>query len=261
MNNGLRAASFTGLMIAAVSAAEVKAAEEAGNCTSAKQLVNAAKAFYGEAPELIDQINPTLNVGLKGINGYPDPTHLLYRFEGFEQKVPIQDGQLQGLDAASQWSNKGEICSLYEDDPLGDTEKDAVSLSVSFGFPFRRTDGEFTIKEIKEGAKDGSKIIKSLAPTGLGFAAPSLKTFVVSPEGEGSPVPQLTFMRNGKPSDVKMTVFNKRQYIRLKDLRSAKVDSLKIEGPYTAAAFFKIDPEKFAEREAARLAAPEEGEN
>jgi len=81
-------ASFLGLMIAAVSAVEVKAAEEAGNCTAAKRLISAASTFYSARPELIDQINPLLNVGIKGVNGHPDPTHLLYRFEEFEHAMP-----------------------------------------------------------------------------------------------------------------------------------------------------------------------------
>ena len=261
MKTSLLAASFAGMVIAGVSAVSIDAAEEAGNCTSAKQLVNAAKAFHGKTPELTKLIDPRLNVGLKGINGYPDPTHLLYRFEGFEHQMPIEDGRLQGLDAAKDWSSKGELCSLYKDGPLGNTEEDAVRLSVSFGFPFRQKDGVFSVKDIKEGVKDGSKIIKSLAPTGLGFAAPSLKTFVVSPEGEDGAMPKLTFMRGSKTLDVRIARFNQTQYVRLKDIKSAKVDRLKIEGPYTAAAFFKIDPDDIAEREANRLAGLDEEKN
>jgi len=233
------------------------------NCTPAKQLVSAASAFYGNQPELTNIINPVLNVGLKGINGYPDPTHLLYRFEDLEHSMPIEDGLVQDLDAAKAWSKQGELCSLYKDGPLGETEKHAVSLSVSFGFPFRREDGNFTADEIKEGAKDGSKIIKSLAPTGLGFAAPSLKTFVVTPpsEAETEETPMITFMRNGKLKTVPISRVGQTQYVRLKDMKSAKIDSLKIEGPYTAAAFFKIDPDDIVEREAKRLAAGEEENN
>ena len=261
MKSRVFAVSLLGLVVFSMSASNVDAAEEAGNCTPAKQLVNAAKAFYGDKPELTNLIDPQLNVGMKGINGYPDPINLLYRFEGVEHKMSIEDGQLKGLDAATDWSKKGELCSIYEDGPLGDTEEDAVSLSVSFGFPFRQKDGVFSVKDIKEGAKDGSKIIKSLAPPGLGFAAPSLKTFAVSPGGDDSVMPTLIFMHKGKASDVPVARFNQTQYVRLRDIKSAKVDSLKIEGPYTAAAFFKIDPDDIAEREAKRLAAGEEENN
>jgi len=68
-------------------------------------------------------------------------------------------------------------------------------------------------------------------------------------------------MRGGKPSDVRVARFNQTQYVRLRDIKSAKADSLKIEGPYTAAAFFKIDPNDIADREAKRLAAVDEVKN
>ena len=74
-------------------------------------------------------------------------------------------------------------------------------------------------------------------------------------------MPTLIFMHKGKASDVPVARFNQTQYVRLRDIKSAKVDSLKIEGPYTAAAFFKIDPDDIAEREAKRLAAGEEENN
>jgi len=225
------------------------------NCTPAKQLVSAAKAFYGNQPELTNLITPVLNVGLKGINGYPDPTHLLYRFEGFEKSMPIVDGLVKGLDGATEWSKKGELCSIYSNGPLGETEENVVSLSVSFGFPYRRKDGLFSVDEIKEGAKDGSKIIKGLAPTGLGFAAPNLKTLIITPAAETEEAPKLIFMKDGQPRDVQVSRLGPRQYIRLKDIKSAKVDRLKIEGPYRAAAFFKIDPDEIAAKEAERLEA------
>jgi len=224
---------------------------------AAKQLVGAASAFHGEQPDLTDMIDPQLTVGLKGINGHPDPTHLLYRFEGFEYAMPIKDGVVQDLGAAKGWSKKGEICGMYEGGPLGKTEKDALSLSVSFGFPFRREDGVFSVKEIKEGVKDGTKIISGLAPRGLGFAAPNLQTFVVTPKEETGGVPNVTFTRKGKPVEVAIARFDKVQYIRMKDIKSAKVDNLTIIGPYSAAAFFKIDPKQMAARDAARLAAEE----
>ena len=73
MKSRVFAVSLLGLVVFSMSASNVDAAEEAGNCTPAKQLVNAAKAFYGDKPELTNLIDPQLNVGLKGINGYPDP--------------------------------------------------------------------------------------------------------------------------------------------------------------------------------------------
>jgi len=206
----LLSARFAALILAtaAVDTANADDVEEDWNCTPAKQLVSAAKAFYSKKPELVDVIDPVLNVSLKGINGHPDPIHLLYRFEDFEYSMPIEEGLLQGLDAAKDWSNNGEFCSVYADGPLKETEDSTVTLSVSFGFPFRRKDGLFSVDEIKEGTKDGSKIIKSLAPKGLGFAAPGLKTFIVAmpfsktDSIEPKVLPVLTFMRDGTPKAV-----------------------------------------------------------
>lgn len=229
----------------------------AESCSPAKKLVQAAKAFYGEQPELTNIIAPDLQIFLRGINGHPDPVEMLYRLEEVEQSLPIVGGRVQDLKSAVSWSKDGELCSLYEDDPLLAREGPTVNLSVSFQFPFRRHDGVFQIEEIKEGAKDGSKIIKSLAPSGLGFAAPSLKTFAVTP-GEGShDMPKLMFMREGTPTTVEASKLHKTQYVRLKDIKSAKVDSLRIEGSYKAFAFFKIDPDEVAKQEASRLKALE----
>jgi len=261
MRNSLFVSTFVGLSIASTSGAKSYAEGAADNCSSAEQLVKAAKAFYGNQPELTNLINPLLTVGLKGANGYPDPTSLIYKFEGFEYEIPMEEGQLKGLEAATAWSAKGELCSLYADGPLEYSEKDALTLSVSFGFPYRRDDGLFRVKDLQEGAKDGSKIIKSLAPKGFGFAAPSLKSIVVIPRDETNDMPVLVFSKDGKPKRVPTSKYGKTQYVRLKDIKSAKVDRLKIEGPYSAAAFFKIDPDEIAEKEAKRLATLDSAES
>jgi len=57
------------------------------SCSPAKKLVEATRAFYVEKPELIDIIAPELQVGLSGINGHPNPTHMRRkgRFENHEE--------------------------------------------------------------------------------------------------------------------------------------------------------------------------------
>ena len=231
-----------------------------GSCSSAKKLVEGAKAFYGDKTELRDVVQPQLDVFLNGINGHPNPTQMLYRWEDVEHSLPIVAGRVEGLEAAASWSEKGELCSLYDDGPLPATKDETVNLTVFLRFPFLRKEGAFPIKEINEGAKDGSKIIKSLAPTGLGFAAPGLKTFVVMPETLDQRMPILTFMRNGEPVNPRVTKYNRTQYIRLKDLKAAKVDVVAIETPFRAYASFKIDPKKVAESEAKRLASLKDDE-
>ena len=261
MKTSLFTASFVGLTIAAASSVKSFGEEPEDNCSPAKQLVKAAQAFYDDQPQLTNIIDPVLTVGLRGVNGYPDPISLTYKFEGFEYELSIDEGQLKGLDAATSWSTEGVLCSNYADGPLEYSDKNALNLSVSFGFPFRRDDGQFSIKDLNEGAKDGSKIIKSLAPKGLGFAAPSLKSIVVIPADETNDMPVLVFSKDGKPKTVPTSQYGKTQYVRLKDIKSSKVDVLNIQGPYSLAAFFKIDPDEIAQRETARLAEIEQEKN
>lgn len=232
-----------------------------GPCSPGKRLVQGAKAFYDAKPGLTNIIQPRLDVSVVGMNGYPDPSGMLYRWEDVEHNLPIVDGRVQNLELAATWPSEGELCTVYSGEPPEKTEESTANLSVSFEFPYLRKDGVFTIDEIKEGAKDGSKIIKSLAPKGLGFVAPSLKTFVVTTNSPEDRLPTLTFLRDGDIVDVKTSEFHTMQYVRLKDLKSAKVDAVKINGPYKAIAFFKIDHDEMAENEAKRLAELEAGEN
>jgi len=198
------------------------------------------------------------------MNGQATPSALLYRGEDVEHSLPINNGRVEGLEAAVSWSEKGELCSVYEGGPLpkADDKKDkTVSLSVFLRFPFLRKDGSFGIEEINEGAKDGSKILKSLAPTGLGFAAPGLKTLIVVPEPLDEKIPIIKFMRDGRPVNPEIVRYNQTQYIRLKDMKSAKVDAVIIENPYNAFASFKINLEKIKESEAKRVADLTTGKN
>lgn len=225
-----------------------------GSCSPAKKLVQAVKAFSSKNMDLTNVISPSLSVGLKGINGHPDPTHMLYKYEDVEHKLKISEGQVQRLETAENWSEKGALCSAYTDIDPPESDEPTVTLSVSFEFPFQRRDGVFSYEEIKEGAKDGSKIIKSLAPSGLGFAAPSLKTFAVMPGSDSNVMPELSFSKQGKSVEVASSYIGSTRYIRLKDIKASKADALKIIGPYRAFAFFKINPEEMAKTEAKRVA-------
>ena len=58
-------------------------------CSPAKKLVDVAQSFYGDQPDLTNVIHPKLSVGMKGLNGHPDPAHMLYRFKSIENRLPI----------------------------------------------------------------------------------------------------------------------------------------------------------------------------
>lgn len=230
-------------------------------CRSAKDLVKVAQSFYGDNPELTNIITPVLNLSIKGTNGSPDPSAILYRFENEEEILPIVDGQIVGFDKAATWSKGGEMCRLIDGELAPVTEGDTAQVSIGFAFPYKRTDGVFSIDEIKEGAKDGSKVMKSLAPGGLGFAVPGLKAVAISPAGESTTTPTFVFSRKGTPVSVKSIPLKTATYIRLKHIKSSKADTLTISGPYVITATFKFDPEEASKTKAKPAAEPANDEN
>ncbi len=241
------------LLVAAITLSATPAfAGEA--CRSAKDLVNVAQSFYGDAPELRNVITPNIDLALKGINGAADPTAMLYRHEGEEYVLPVIDGKLTGLEKAAAWSKDGEMCRMVGDELAPTTEGDSVEASMNFTFTYNRKDGLFSVEELKEGAKDGSKVMKGLAPGGLGFVVPGLKALSLrAPEGVDIK-PAYEFTRKGEAVSVKASPIGNTTLFRLKDIKSAKADMMMITGEYRLDATFKFDPEQIAEAEAKRLA-------
>lgn len=230
-------------------------------CRSAKELVNVAQAFYGDNPERTNIISPEFNLTFKGINGAADPTAILYRYEGEEEILPIIDGELTGLEKIAKRSKDGEMCRLVDGELAPVTEGDSTEAGASFSFPYKRADGEFSIDEIKEGAKDGSKVMNGLAPAGLGFAVPGLKGIALRAAEDSDVKPAFTFSRKGKTVSVKNYQLNQDTMFLLKDVKSSKADKMTIEGPYLLNAIFKFDPEDIVEAEAKRLAEAEQPED
>jgi hypothetical protein len=230
-------------------------------CQSAKNIVKVAKSFYGDNPELTNIVTPKFTLALKGINGAADPTAIRYRYEGVEDTLPIVNGRLEDFETVAGWSKDGEICRLIDGELAPVTEGDSTEASMNFFFPYKRTDGVFTIDEIREGAKDGSKVMSSLAPGGLGFVVPGLKALDIRPETIGRAVPAIAFTRNGTVVDVDIYPYQDQRLIRLKDIKKSKADTLTITGSYRAFAAFKFDPDKIAKAEAARTAKAATTEN
>ena len=230
-------------------------------CRSAKDLVKVAQNFYGDNPELTNIITPEFDLAFKGINGAPTPTAIAYRHEGTEEILPIADGKLVGFEKAASWSKEGEMCRMVDGELAAATEGDSVEASMSFGFPYKRTDGVFSIEEIREGAKDGSKIMSGLAPGGLGFVVPSLKALSLDSVEGVEAKPKFTFTRKGEVVTVKSSPIGKTTLFRMKDIKSSKADTLTIEGPYRLNATFKFDPADIAKSEAKRLAEAAQSEN
>lgn len=230
-------------------------AQAAEACGSAKDLVRMVTAFYAADADRVNVITPKANLAFSGINGHPAPTQMLFRHEDKELLLDIdEDGALQGLDKMATFSKDGEMCRVIDGSIPEDAEEDTTSVAVNFKFPYNRTDGQFTIDEVLEGAKDGSKIMKGVAPRGLGFAVPGLKAVYLKPAQEGGPTPVVNFTRNGEPVSVDVTVYNGNQYFRTKDIKSSKADKMTITGNYVMEAGFKFDPDDLAEAEVKRLA-------
>jgi len=222
-------------------------------CRPAKDLAKLGKAIYASQPELTDIITPKMSLHFKGVNGAETPTAILYRHEGVEDVLPIVDGELTKLETIANWSKEGEMCRMSGTELAPKTEENTVEAELSLKFLYKRSNGDFTIEEIREGAKDGSKIMKALAPGGLGFVVPGLKSLALKP-AEGSEVqPNISFYKKGEAVAVDHTPFEDAMLFRLKDVKSAKADALKIEGAYTLEATFKFDPKELAEVEAKRL--------
>ncbi|WP_427452073.1 hypothetical protein [Litorimonas sp. WD9-15] len=244
--------TFAGLLFFASSSA----AQAGEACRSAKDMIRMVDAFYGADADRVDIIEPSVSLKMTGINGHPTPSQMLFRDGGAEHYLEIDEaGQLQNIEKVAGLSKDAEMCRVINGEIPEPVEGDTTSANISFLFPYRRTDGEFTVEELREGAKDGSKIMDGVAPGGLGFAVPGLKAIALKRVSEDAPIPVATFTRKGEPVDVPISTFNSDQFMRLKDIKSAKADMLTIQGDYDLSAMFKFDPEDMAEAETKRLAA------
>lgn len=230
-------------------------------CRTAKDIVNLAQNFYGAEPDLKDVISPKVSMRLEGINGSAAPTALLYRYEGEEHRLAILDGMVVGLEKASGWSKEGEICRMVDGALAPMTEGDSTRARVGFSFAYNRTDGLFPVEELKEGAKDGSKVMKGLAPGGLGFVVPKLKAISLSPLENEDVKPKFEFTRKGQLVAVAASHIGNTTLIRLKDIKASKADLMTISGTYHLEATFKFDPEEIAEAEVKRLSEETNSEN
>jgi len=222
------------------------------DCTDAKDIVDLVENFYAPKPELINKISPELRLSLQGLDGYADPTGLLYRFGETQVKLELdKDGRVLGLEKALDFNKDGELCKLVDGKiPLDDGESSAQA-NMNFRFIYSDKDGSHDMADIYEGAKDGSKIMKSLAPGGLGFVVPGLKTLMLKPAQEKGTVPNIRFLMKG--TDVPMPKFasiGTTRLFKLKDIKRSRADTILIDGPYELEATFKFDDEDIAKAQA-----------
>lgn len=235
------------ILICAVAACVASPAFAKDDCTDAKDFVRVINAFSSADAERTNIIKPKFSLKLKGIGDNPDPDGMLYR-KGDETKIFTvdSDGALMGLEDATL-DKDGELCKLVAGEVAKDTGDDTVSANMSFSFLYHQSAGDIPMVDIKEGLKDGSKIMKSIAPGGLGFVVPSLKTLVVLSEGESGIVPSLILKRDGQIIETpEPLVQPTAHFYPIKVLEKTKADSLSLDGPGKLMATFKVDEDDFA---------------
>lgn len=231
-------------------------AVENPDCTEAKDLVNVVKDFYQADSDLTNIIKPTLALALTGAEGHPDPDGMRYLYGDDVVDLTLsEEGQVMDIEKAVAFNKDGKLCKLVNGELVEEVEEDTAQASMNFTFPFTDLGGEHNYDELSEGAKDGSKVMKSLAPGGMGFVVPGLKAFIIRPEEKEGPQPVLTFMRDGEAMDgPEVSNVGKTQLFKIKDMKKSKADVLKIDGAYTLEATFNFKPEDIAAAEAKRLA-------
>ncbi len=205
------------------------------DCTDAKQLVKALKGFYEADASLKDIINPKFDIKMRSLDGFPKLSGMLYRHKEVTHQFDLaKDGSVLGLeDAAGKLSPDGELCILVDGKTVEDSEESTAEANVLFTFPYRNQSGTISLSDLREGAKDGSKIMKSLAPTGLGFVVPKMKSVILSPAKTGGDVPVMTFVKDGQNVDGPAPQrLGARQYYHLSDIVKTKADEVVIIGDY-----------------------------
>lgn len=243
----LRALAIT----TALMAVPLSAAAEP-DCSEAKDLLKLINAFYEADPKHTNIIKPELTLALTALEGFEAPDGIRYIYEGETIDLKIdEEGFIQDLDSMSAFHDDGKLCKLVDGALVEETEQDSVALNMSFSFNFRENNGTHDFETLREGLKDGSKIVKALAPGGLGFVVPSLKAIMVFPAVEEGEMPIVKFLSGGqsvKGPDI--AVIGNVQMFRLKELKKKKIDEIQISGAYRLEGQFDYDEKDIAEAQA-----------
>ena len=207
-------------------------------------------------PMLI-KYNQRFSIRVQGRGNHPQPSGLEYRNE--DQSVVFEtdeNGFLMNIERMVEVPSQGELCLLV-DGALIPKQKDKVaSMSLQFNFPFLpREAGDYPVSILREGMQDGGRIMKSVAPRGLGFMVPTLKTLIIRPMEKGGALPKVVLLKQDKPlSKHQPVVIGRSIYITTSTLKKSKADLLKIDGPYEMSASFKVDLNELAKLEKERAA-------
>jgi|GEM_PF-5867715 len=222
------------------------------NCLPAKDLVNMVQSFYQADADRVDVIKPEVSLQLKPIGSNPAPSGLRYVYE--DQKIDLlvdEEGRVQEMKKASSFNKDGQLCKLVDGEIVGKSDEPTIQANMSFTFTYLNKSGTHRVDELVEGAKDGSKVMNTLAPGGMGFMVPSLKAIIVSPAEKNGDLPVLRFM-NGETltRGPKITQVGNNQLFKVKDLKKSSADHLEVSGSYRLVATFDFDPEELGKEEA-----------
>jgi len=222
------------------------------DCTEAKDLIGLVKTFHQADADRTNIITPTFKMEIKGQGDHPDPDGIRYVYEETSLDLAVSEsGEVLGLEQAVDFHKDGKLCKLVGGELVEEVDEDTAMASMSFTFPFKALSGEHSYNELREGAKDGSKVMKGLAPGGLGFVVPGLKSIAVRPAEKEGVTPTLTFLKKGEVvAAPEITSVGSVQMFKLKDMKKIKADTLRISGAYAMEAGFNYDPEDIAKAKA-----------
>ncbi|RKQ68874.1 hypothetical protein DES40_1649 [Litorimonas taeanensis] len=226
------------------------------DCTEAKGFLNVIKAFHQADADLTNIIQPELSIKLTAVGDNPQPSGIRYIYEAETHDFPLDEtGKVLNLENAVNFNKEGKLCKLIDGHLVEETDAPTGQADLSFSFPFKQSSGEHSAEALYEGAKDGSKVMKALAPGGLGFVVPGLKSIVLKPRQDDGETPQISFWKEGAPIEgPKITKVGQAQFFKLKALKQSKADTIKLSGDYQLEAFFKYDEADLEDAEAKRLA-------
>lgn len=234
----LTKAAFTAVLLSAAIPAHASALK----CTPAEDLVVAMTTLSGFAPELTDRLKLDMVLHVTREDGSPLGERVFYRApDGAETAMTI-DAQnvMSGADVLAGADARGELCRSAKE---GAAIADSSSFSASMKFAYNDAGGTHSADALMEGAADGRKQLKALAPVAVRLMVPKLRYVVASKTDKAGPDLTVTAMRGDAPVDAfQVHYIEGMPTVSLAALKKAGADRIVITGgPYDLLAMPKPD--------------------
>ena len=169
-------------------------------------------------------------------DGLPLPERLFLKTASGEVDFPLgADGVVEGdVVRAVHAAGGGMLCST--DPARAGTSKEAYGVNVVMGMlpqVVERT-GTHSLEQLEEGADDGRKFFKKMAPGIVSFMVPKLDHYAVShPTDDSTQLPTVRAFRGEDDlGPVPMEPFDVSQLMSLEALEDMGADRIVVTGPY-----------------------------